>query len=130
METTGKGDVTGIDIIQKCDYFTIGSAKRAYLDVSSSLNRFQLFVATFMLTHILDVKIEHWEESTRRLAVEALGTLGETDVEWTSTVALPKLLAMSLDMDLPSDTARRAWGCSAFYFRKMSSTICEMMRVT
>ena len=33
VETTGKGDVTGIDIIQKCDYFTIGSAKRAYLDV-------------------------------------------------------------------------------------------------
>ena len=101
VETTGKGDVTGIDIIQKCDYFTIGSAKRAYLDVGFFISQSFPAFRRAMLTHILDVKIEHWEESTRRLAVEALGTLGETDVEWTSTVALPKLLAMSLDMDLP-----------------------------
>ena len=97
----GEEDVTGIDIVQKCDYFTIGSARRAYLDVGFFISQSFPAFRPAMLAHILDVKIEHWEESTRCLAVETLGALGETDVEWTSTVALPKLLRMSVDMDLP-----------------------------
>ena len=53
METTGKGDVTGIDIIQKCDYFTIGSAKRAYLDVGFFISQsFPAFRHLHAYSHI------------------------------------------------------------------------------
>jgi tubulin-specific chaperone D len=93
-------ELCGIDIVQKCDYFTIGSARRAYLDVGFFVSQSFSSFRRAMLEHLLNVKIQHWEESTRRLSVEALGALGETDIVWTSTVALPKLLTMSLDTDL------------------------------
>ena len=91
----------GIDIVNFADYFSLGSKTRAALDVAPFVCQFAEYRRPLM-EHVLDVKLTHWECSTRRLAARAIGILGDLDPEWVAEVGVETVLARTRSLDLPS----------------------------
>ncbi|OUS48675.1 cofactor D [Ostreococcus tauri] len=91
----------GIDIVNFADYFSLGSKTRAALDVAPFVCQFVEYRRPLM-EHVLDVKLTHWECSTRRLAARAIGILGDLDPEWVAEVGVETVLARTRSLDLPS----------------------------
>lgn len=57
----------GIDILTRADFFTLGSRPRAYLTVAPFVAAFPAYFGP-MTRHVAEVKLRHWERSTRELA--------------------------------------------------------------
>jgi hypothetical protein len=91
----------GIDIVTTADYFSLGSMANAYLFVAPSICQFDEY-RRHMLDHILDVKLMHWEVSTRLLAVKAIGKIGFMDPTWVTDIGLPTVIARVDSSDLPT----------------------------
>ena len=89
----------GMDVVSAADYFALGARQNAFTVVAD-------FVCTLgeyrpkLLNHLLEVKLSHWERSTRELSAKALFVCGQRDVGWTQNVALPTLLDRSLSLAL------------------------------
>ena len=64
----------GIEILTEADYFTLGNRNHAYLHVSCFIAQFSEYL-NFMINHLIDHKLKHWDIVIRQLAGCALSVL-------------------------------------------------------
>jgi len=91
----------GIDIVTIADYFSLGAKVHASLTVAPYICRFDEYRVP-MLEHILDAKLTHWEHSSRSLATQTVGVLGDLDPHWILDIGLPTVLDRACHSDLPT----------------------------
>ena len=91
----------GIEIVNKADYFSLGSRSRAVLEVSSFICQFEEYKQP-MIEHVFDQSLTHWELATRQLAASAIGALGAIDAEWITGVGLRTVITRCSSSDLPT----------------------------
>jgi len=91
----------GIEIVNKADYFSLGSRSRAVLEVSRFICQFEEYRRP-MIEYVFDASLTHWEQATRQLAASAIGALGDVDAEWITSVGLRTVIARCSSSDLPT----------------------------
>ncbi|XP_067133607.1 tubulin-specific chaperone D [Centruroides vittatus] len=89
----------GIDILTTADYFSVGSRPNAFLNISVYIAQFEEY-AQPLIDHLLMHKVNHWDQTLRELSSKSLHNLTPRAPEYTITNVLPKLLTLSLSMDL------------------------------
>jgi tubulin-specific chaperone D len=82
----------GIEILTEADYFTLGNRNHAYLHVSCFIAQFNEYLC-FMIDHLLDQKLKHWDIVIRQLAGCALSVLVPFAPDYYIQTVLPNLLA-------------------------------------
>ncbi|KAL6767782.1 hypothetical protein ACKKBF_B36615 [Auxenochlorella protothecoides x Auxenochlorella symbiontica] len=91
----------GIDILTAADYFTVSSRVNAYRCVAVQVATFPGYFLP-LASHLLHVKLRHWEKALRELASLALADLTRVDADWLAGTALPTLLPLTESADLES----------------------------
>jgi len=59
----------GIDIITTADYFSLSNRTEAYLKISPKIAEYVEYRKS-MISHLVTVKLEHWDQSIRELAAK------------------------------------------------------------
>lgn len=89
----------GIDILTKADYFAVGQRPNCYLNLS-------VFIASYaeytkpLLTHLLDYKLNHWDDDIRELTSKALFNLTSICPDYMSETILSLMIKQCLHFDL------------------------------
>ena len=89
----------GIEILTEADYFTLGNRNHAYLHVTCFIAQFQEYLH-FMINHLLDNKLKHWDIIIRQLSGCTLSVLAPFAPDYYVDVVLPKLLGLTFDSNL------------------------------
>lgn len=89
----------GIEILTEADYFTLGNRNHAYLHVTCFIAQFPDYLH-FMINHLLEQKLKHWDIIIRQLTGCALSVLAPFAPDYYITTVLPKLLHMAFDANL------------------------------
>lgn len=84
----------GIDIITKADYFSVGNRSRAFLEVALDISQYSGY-RLYMINHLVDITLMHWDRNMRELASQALANLARADVDYVLHTCLPKLVISS-----------------------------------
>jgi tubulin-specific chaperone D len=84
----------GIHIVQLADYFRIGLRHEAYTKVATSIAAAFPIYRQPLLRHLIQHKVEHWEESMRELVATTIGLLSVTEPQYTQASVLPTLLPL------------------------------------
>ena len=82
---------SGIDILTAADYFTVGNRANAFLEVATFVAQFEGY-REFLIEHLLQEKIQHWDLPLRELASRALSKLCLMDMDYCNDIVLPTLL--------------------------------------
>lgn len=64
----------GIEILTRADYFTLANRTNSYLNVACYVAQFKEYFEP-LIDHLVNVKLQHWEEETRILAGKSLSVL-------------------------------------------------------
>lgn len=64
----------GIEILTEADYFTLSNRTNAYLNVSCFIAQYPEYYES-LIDHLVNTKMQHWEEEIRHLAGKALSVL-------------------------------------------------------
>jgi hypothetical protein len=59
----------GIDIITTADYFSLSNRTEAYLKISPKIAEYPEYRKS-MVSHLVSVKLEHWDQSIRELTAK------------------------------------------------------------
>lgn len=59
----------GIDIITTADYFSLSNRTEAYLKISPKIAEYPEYRES-MVSHLVSVKLEHWDQSIRELTAK------------------------------------------------------------
>ncbi len=59
----------GIDIITTADYFSLSNRTEAYLKISPKIAEYPEY-RNAMIGHLVNVKLEHWDQSIRELTAK------------------------------------------------------------
>ncbi|NXA51624.1 TBCD protein, partial [Nothocercus julius] len=89
----------GIDILTAADYFAVGNRANCYLTVSVYIAGFPEYTQP-MIDHLVNMKINHWDNVIRELAAKALHNLTPRAPDYMAHVVLPRLLPLSVGTDL------------------------------
>ncbi|GAQ86916.1 Beta-tubulin folding cofactor D [Klebsormidium nitens] len=90
----------GIEIVQRADYFSLGTRAHAYKHVAPFVAQFEEYRQP-LIDHVMATKINHWEKALRELAAEALALLVPRDPALFTLKILLQLVASTLSADLP-----------------------------
>nr|CAD2152735.1 unnamed protein product [Meloidogyne enterolobii] len=101
QENVGRNDSFphGIPVLQLIDFGEIARIRHCYLEISVEVAKFPEYVQP-MLDHLVELKCQHWDESIRELAAEALQKLAPFDFEYSENELLPKLFKRLNSLDL------------------------------
>ena len=89
----------GIEILTEADYFTLGNRNHAYLHVTCFIAQFPQYLQ-FMIDHLVDQKLKHWDIIIRQLAACSLSVLSPFSPDYFINSVLPKLLGQVFDTNL------------------------------
>lgn len=89
----------GIEILTEADYFTLGNRNHAYLHVTCFIAQFQEYLQ-FMVNHLLENKLKHWDIIIRQLSGCTLSVLASFAPDYYMQTVLPKLLSLTYDANL------------------------------
>ncbi|NXJ05114.1 TBCD protein, partial [Odontophorus gujanensis] len=89
----------GMDILTAADYFAVGNRVNCYLTISVYIAGFPEYTQP-MIDHLVNMKINHWDSAIRELSTKALHNLTPRAPEYMANVVLPKLLPLSVGIDL------------------------------
>ncbi|XP_062936877.1 tubulin-specific chaperone D isoform X2 [Cynocephalus volans] len=89
----------GIDILTTADYFAVGNTSNCFLVISVFIAGFPEYTQP-MIDHLVTMKINHWDGVIRELAAKALHNLTQQAPEYSTTHVFPRLLSMTLSLDL------------------------------
>lgn len=89
----------GIAILTEADYFTLGNRVYAYLNVAPKVGQYPQYRHA-LLSHLLEVKLKHWDKDVRELSARALARLTPLDPAWMINTAIPSLLPLTTSPDL------------------------------
>uniref|UniRef100_A0A915LY91 Tubulin-specific chaperone D n=1 Tax=Meloidogyne javanica TaxID=6303 RepID=A0A915LY91_MELJA len=101
QENVGRNDSFphGIPVLQLIDFGEIARIRHCYLEISVEVAKFPEYVQP-MLDHLVELKCQHWDESIRELASEALQKLAPFDFEYSENELLPKLFKKLNSLDI------------------------------
>lgn len=89
----------GIEILTEADYFTLGNRNHAYLHVTCFIAQFEEYLQ-FMIDHLVDQKLKHWDIIIRQLAACTLSVLTPFAPDYFSNNILGKLVGQVFDNNL------------------------------
>jgi hypothetical protein len=89
----------GIEILTEADYFTLGNRNHAYLHVTCFIAQFPEYLQ-FMVDHLVEQKLKHWDIVIRQLAACSLSVLAPFAPEYFIHGVLQKLVAQVFDNNL------------------------------
>ena len=89
----------GIEILTEADYFTLGNRNHAYLHVTCFIAQFSDYLQ-FMINHLLERKLKHWDIIIRQLTGCTLSVLVPFSPDYFTSNVLPKLLGLAFDANL------------------------------
>ncbi|OXB81175.1 UNVERIFIED_CONTAM: hypothetical protein H355_005105, partial [Colinus virginianus] len=89
----------GTEILTAADYFAVGNRVNCYLTISVYIAGFPEYTQP-MIDHLVNMKINHWDSAIRELSTKALHNLTPRAPEYMANVVLPKLLPLSVGIDL------------------------------
>ncbi|XP_064617512.1 tubulin-specific chaperone D-like [Liolophura sinensis] len=89
----------GIDILTTADYFAVGNRTTCYLNLSVFVAHFEEYT-TFLIDHLVNVKISHWDSDIRELSALALHKLTSTATDYMANEIVPALLPKTTGLDL------------------------------
>lgn len=89
----------GIEIIQTCDYFTVGIRSEAYLTLSVKVAKHEEY-RKYIIDHVASVRVPHWDAPVRELAATALHNLTPLAPEYVCESVLPTVLEGCVSADV------------------------------
>ena len=89
----------GIEILTEADYFTLGNRNHAYLHVTCFIAQFEDYLI-FMIDHLVEQKLKHWDIIIRQLAACALSVLTPFAPDYFVSNVLGKLAGQVFDNNL------------------------------
>ncbi|XP_077110688.1 tubulin-specific chaperone D [Ranitomeya variabilis] len=89
----------GIDILTTADYFAVGNRANCFLNISVFVAGFPQYT-TSMIDHLVELKINHWDQVIRELSTKALHNLTPVASEYMTKSVLPRLLPLTTGTDL------------------------------
>lgn len=89
----------GIDILTAVDYYAVGNLKNCYLTISVDIAGFPEYTMA-VIDHLLETKVNHWDDVIRKLATKALHNLTPRAPDYMAATVLPRLLTMATGVDL------------------------------
>ena len=81
----------GIEINTKADFWSVGLIKNSYLNVAKFIANFEEY-QIFMLEHLVNVKLSHWDLKIRTLASESLYHMVDLNPKYVINTILPILI--------------------------------------
>lgn len=64
----------GIDVLTTADFQSVGPRNNAYLLIAPQVASYIEYTQP-LVTHLVDLKVEHWDSAIRELAAKALNKL-------------------------------------------------------
>jgi hypothetical protein len=89
----------GIEIIQIANYFTLVKRTDSYLKIAPQIATYDEYRKP-LITHLIENKIQHWDQSIRELSAHALNHLTAIEPNWMISDVIPFLLPKTLSSDL------------------------------
>ncbi|XP_069810141.1 tubulin-specific chaperone D isoform X2 [Dendropsophus ebraccatus] len=89
----------GIEILTTADYFAVGNRANCFLNISVFVAGFPEYT-TAMIDHLVEMKINHWDNVIRELSTRALHNLTPVASEYMIKSVLPRLLPLATGTDL------------------------------
>ncbi|CAJ0933370.1 unnamed protein product [Ranitomeya imitator] len=89
----------GIDILTTADYFAVGNRANCFLNISVFVAGFPQYT-TSMIDHLVELKINHWDQVIRELSTKALHNLTPVASDYMTKSVLPRLLPLTTGTDL------------------------------
>lgn len=89
----------GIAVIGVMDYFSVGNRSHSYLEVAASIAAFPEYHPA-LLSHLVEVKMCHWDAELRHLAAQSLGRLVAADPAAVCQRLVGNVLPAALSIDL------------------------------
>ncbi|XP_071968767.1 tubulin-specific chaperone D isoform X2 [Engystomops pustulosus] len=89
----------GIDILTTADYFAVGNRANCFLNISVFVAGFPEYTR-YMIDHLVEMKINHWDSVIRELSTKALHNLTPVASDYMTRSVLPRLLPLSTGTDL------------------------------
>lgn len=89
----------GIDILTKCDYYAVGQLQHCYLNLSTFIADFEEY-RQILVDHLIELKLNHWDQSIRDLTGQALYELTKCCPDYMSFTVIPKLIRQVNSIDL------------------------------
>jgi hypothetical protein len=89
----------GIDIITTADYFSLSNRTEAYLKISPKIAEYPEYRKS-MVSHLVSVKLEHWDQSIRELTAKTLHNLTLVDPVLMVETYLPELIPKTINTDI------------------------------
>jgi tubulin-specific chaperone D len=89
----------GIDILIKCDYYAVGQLANCYLSLSVYIAQYDEYRQP-LVDHLLEHKYNHWDQTIRELASQALYNLTALCPDYMAFVVVPALLKQAHSVDL------------------------------
>ncbi|KAL7074229.1 hypothetical protein ACQ4LE_006412 [Meloidogyne hapla] len=101
QENVGRNDSFphGIPVLQLIDFGEVARIRHCYLEISVQVAKFPEYIQP-MLDHLCMLKCQHWDESIRELAADALQKLAPFDFEYSENELLPKLCQRLNSLDV------------------------------
>ncbi|XP_026481813.1 tubulin-specific chaperone D [Ctenocephalides felis] len=80
----------GIDILTAADFYSVGVRTTAYLEISVHIAQYGEY-AVPLVSHLVELKVDHWDSAIRELCAKALHKLTFKTPEYMSSKVLPEL---------------------------------------
>jgi hypothetical protein len=80
----------GISILTEADYFTLSNRTNAYLNVSCFIAQYSEYYES-LVNHLVNTKMQHWEEEIRQLSGKALSVLSIFNPQLIINTYLPTI---------------------------------------
>ncbi|KAG6814258.1 hypothetical protein H0H92_015373 [Tricholoma furcatifolium] len=84
----------GIDILGKADFYAVSIRRNAFLIAAPQVAQ------VFLLNHILDVTLRHWDPTMRELGSQSLGLICLQDIDILGPVAIEKSVRILESIDV------------------------------
>ena len=82
----------GIELLTTCDYHSVGIRAHSYTELSVKVAAKSEEYAIQLVQHLLDKKINHWDNSVRELTGQALRKLVPVTLKYMLEIVIPTLL--------------------------------------
>lgn len=89
----------GIEILTEADYFTVGVALNAFVNVGLYVSSFDVYFE-FFVRHLVQNRLRHQDEQIRQKAAAALGVMVPLNPAFMVEEVLPQLVEMTQDVML------------------------------
>ncbi|KAG6850743.1 hypothetical protein H0H93_009366 [Arthromyces matolae] len=89
----------GIDVLGKTDFFSVSVRRNAFLTAASQVAQHEEYTS-FLLNHVLDVTLRHWDAALRELGSQSLRFISLQDLGTFGSVAIDKSARLLESLDV------------------------------